>query len=86
MKSARTPAFIVDQLAPPSSVPNTPTADIPTHIRPSSAGSSTMLCRHRPPNPPSHMARVGCSERGTTSLHVSPPSELLNSAAGETPA
>ena len=42
-KSARTPAFIVDQLAPPSSVPNTPTADMPTHIRSLSAGSSTML-------------------------------------------
>ena len=86
MKSARTPAFIVDQLAPPSSVPNTPTADIPTHIRSVSVGSSTMLCRHMPPKPGSHKALVGCSERGTTSSHVSPPSELLNSAAGETPA
>ena len=47
------------QISPASLVPNTPAAEIPTHILLESEGSSTTLCRHRPPKPGSHWSLVG---------------------------
>src|SRR6266516_3675934 len=47
--SARVPWLAKCQLAPPSLVRKTPTAEIPTNIRLASDGSTTMECRQSPP-------------------------------------
>ena len=56
--SARTPLLRVDQVAPPSCVSNTPTAEIPTHIRSPSVGWGMIVWRMSPPAPGPHSDRL----------------------------
>src|SRR5262245_34404772 len=74
------------QDCPPSVVRNTPTALIPTQIRFLSFGSIRIVCRHNPPFPGNHLARLGSRVRAESSVHVLPLSRLTNSPATSTPA
>ena len=85
-KSARTPLFLGSHVAPPSRVSNTPTAEMPTHIRCGSVGWGTIVWRIRPPAPGPQVGRVGWFVSPSTCVHVAPPSALRKSPAGSTPA
>src|SRR2546423_13472380 len=72
--------------SPPSVVRNTPTALMATHIRLASFGSTRMVCRHNPPLPGNHPARLGMRESAETSFQLSPRSRLTNNPASASPA
>ena len=74
------------QLSPPSSLSQTPAAEIPTASRWGSPGHGQMECSAKPPAPGFHSGRVGTFQSARFSSHVSPESVLTKSAAGATPA
>src|SRR2546422_7529500 len=80
------PSFIGFQDAPPSSVRNTATAEIPITMRFAFFGSGRIVWRHSPPAPGFHFDRVEWDVRPETSFHESPSSSERNSPAGSTPA
>src|SRR5262249_2389034 len=86
LKPARTPVLRVSQLEPPSCVSNAPTDEIPTQTRSASSREGTMEWRIRPPLPGCHSGRLGVFVSPSTCARVAPPSPLLNSPAGSTPA
>src|SRR5215468_8624439 len=71
---------------PPSSVRNTPAAQIATTIRSGSCGSSMIVCRHIPPAPGCHFEPESCSRNPRTSCQLAAPSVDWNKAASSTPA
>src|ERR1700759_4092500 len=74
------------QLRPPSSVSQTPTADMAIASLSGSPGQGTPECRHSPPPPGVQLSRVGCSHSVWLSSHVAPSSRLSNSTPGSPPA
>ncbi len=80
------PSFATRQVSPPSSVSQTPTAEIATSNRFGSPGQGTIVWRQRPPLPGCQSPREGCSQSPRLSSHVSPPSVLLKSGPGSPPA
>src|ERR1043165_6961213 len=71
---------------PPSSVRKAPAAEMAIYIRCGLLGSSTMVCRHRPPAPGCQRGPVPCSRNPESSCQVCPPSLVRNIAASSTPA
>lgn len=84
--TAETPELDGAQLAPPSSVRNTPAVETATVTAFGSRASVSTVCRPSPPPPGTHFDRVGCSHSGRTSSNVSPRSSERYSAAGSVPA
>jgi hypothetical protein len=80
------PSLPLRHVAPASSVSHTPAAEMPSASRSGSPGHVTTECRHSPPAPGCHFARVGCSQRARLRLNVAPPSRLSRSTPGSPPA
>src|SRR3990170_2483228 len=80
------PLFIGVHVAPPSSVRNTATAEIPTTMRFAFFGSGRIVWRHSPPAPGFHFDRVEWDVSPGTSFQESPLSVERKSPAGSTPA
>src|SRR3954468_14063609 len=80
------PSLPLVHVSPPSSGGQMPTADTPRASRSGSPGQGTIECRHSPPPPGSHDARVGSSHSARLSRQVAPPSSLSNRTPGSPPA
>ena len=74
------------QLSPPSSVRNTPAADMAMNMRCGFPGSSKTECRHMPPAPGCQAGPVPCLRNPDSSCQVWPPSLDWNNAASSIPA
>ena len=74
------------QVSPPSSVSQTPTAEIASATRDGSPGHVAIECMHMPPAPGLHSGRVGCSQNAWFSSQLAPPSWLSKSTPGAPPA
>ena len=74
------------QVAPPSSVANTPAAEMPTQSFCGSDRTARIVCRTRPATPGFQSATEGCSVRPSIFSHVRPPSRLCSRLAGLVPA
>ena len=71
---------------PPSTVVNTPAAEMPTHMRSGSAGSGTIVCSVSPAAPGPQSVADGWSVRPLTCENVRPSSSLSSRVAGLVPA
>src|SRR4029077_21279794 len=81
-----TPTLRAIHDSPPSRDSNTPTAEMPPHMRSVAVGWGMIVWRMSPPAPGPQVGRDGWLVRPSTCDQVAPPSVLRNRPAGSTAA
>src|SRR4029077_20917871 len=82
----RNPLFVGFHDLPPSSVRNTPAAEMAMNILSALVGSMRIVCRQSPPAPGAQPEAESCVRRADSSAQLWPPSVDLKRAASSTPA